>query len=377
MSIAFPSERSGNLVRRDGPIVSEGLDVRGTRGANAATAALLPELPDELQVEVTGACNLRCRMCLVRYVPAVSRQQGALSFEQFLDLVDSLPRIRKLTLQGLGEPLLSPHLVEMVRYAAHRGAAVGFNTNGVLLDASVAKQLIAAGLSWLHVSLDGATAATYQDVRHGPGWRPRPGQFDRVVGNLRALVAVRRSLGTERPRVQIVFVAMRRNIAELERLTELAADIGVDGLFVQNLSHDFGDASPESRYRALRHYVADESLFDGGSEFARAVFARAAGRAAELGLPLRLPRLTEPTSTRPEGQPGCTWPWESAYVTHRGEVQPCCMVMGSDRATLGNLNAADFEQVWHDAPYARFRQQLLTDEPPSVCRGCSLYRGVF
>ena len=340
-------------------------------------AAVLPELPEELQVEVTGACNLRCRMCLVRYAPAVGRNEGALDLEQFLELVDSLPRIKKLTLQGLGEPLLSPHLLEMVRYAVRRGAAVGFNTNGVLLDAPIAEQLIAAGLSWLHVSLDGASEATYQDVRHGPGLRPRPGQFNRVLANLRRLVALRRVRGSETPRIQVVFVAMRRNVAELERLTELAADVGVDELFVQNLSHDFGDSSAESRYEALKRYVAEEALFGSELEYGRDAFERARQRADELGLRLRLPQLDERPSHRSDGEPGCFWPWHSAYVTHRGEVQPCCMVMGSDRATLGDLHAAGFEEIWRGASYARFRERLLTDDPPEVCRGCSLYRGLF
>jgi radical SAM protein with 4Fe4S-binding SPASM domain len=337
----------------------------------------LPGLPEELQVEVTGACNLRCRMCLVRYAPAVGRKEGALDFEQFLALVDSLPRLKKLTLQGLGEPLLSPHLLEMVRYAVRRGAAVGFNTNGVLLDAEIAKQLIAAGLSWLHVSLDGATEATYQDVRHGPGLKPRPGQFARVVGNLRRLVALRAALRSETPRIQIVFVAMRRNVAELERLTELAADIGVEELWVQNLSHDFGDASAESRYEGLQEYVAEEALFGPALELGRTAFEGARKRADQLGLRLRLPQLLERPAGRPDGEPGCSWPWDSAYVTHRGEVQPCCMVMGSDRATLGDLHEASFEEIWSGPSYERFRQRLLTDDPPAVCRGCSLYRGLF
>jgi radical SAM protein with 4Fe4S-binding SPASM domain len=64
-------------------------------------------------------------------------------------------------------------------------------------------------------------------------------------------------------------------------------------------------------------------------------------------------------------------------VTHRGEVQPCCMVMGSDRATMGRLGDVPFERIWHDEPYRDFRAALLTDEPPAVCRGCSLYRRVF
>jgi radical SAM protein with 4Fe4S-binding SPASM domain len=316
-------------------------------------------------------------MCLVRYAPAVGRREGALDFEQFLELVDSLPRLKKLTLQGLGEPLLSPHLLDMVRHAVGRGAAVGFNTNGVLLDERTARELIGAGLAWLHVSLDGATEDTYQDVRHGPSLRPRPGQFDRVVANLRRLVALRAAAATATPRIQIVFVAMRRNVEELERLTELAADIGVDELFVQNLSHDFGDTGAESRYDALQRYVAEEALFGPAFEAGRVAFESAQARAAQLGLRLRLPQLEEQPASRRNGEPGCFWPWRSAYVTHRGEVQPCCMVMGSDRARLGDLGAQGFEEIWRDAPYARFRQQLMTDAPPEVCRGCSLYRGLF
>src|SRR3954454_21897297 len=124
-----------------------------------------PELPQHLQVEVTGACNLRCRMCLVRYAPAVGRREGALAYEDFLELVDSVPGLRRLTLQGLGEPLLSPHLLDMIRHAAARGVHVGFNTNGVLLRRPVAKALVAAGAGPVHASLDGARAETYEDVR--------------------------------------------------------------------------------------------------------------------------------------------------------------------------------------------------------------------
>src|SRR3954464_13863400 len=90
----------------------------------------VPPLPEHLQVEVSGACNLRCRMCLVRYAPAVGRREGALAYEDFLALVDSVPGLRRLTLQGLGEPLLSPHLLDMMLPSAAGGVHVGFNTTG-------------------------------------------------------------------------------------------------------------------------------------------------------------------------------------------------------------------------------------------------------
>jgi radical SAM protein with 4Fe4S-binding SPASM domain len=340
-------------------------------------AALAPELPRELQVEVTGACNLRCRMCLVRYAPTVGRREGALSYERFLELVDSLPGLRKLTLQGLGEPLLSPHLVDMVRHAAGRGIEVGFNSNGTLLSRDKAEELIDAKLGWLHVSLDGATAATYEDVRHGTDLRPHPGQFERVVRNLRGLVEARRAAGSERPRIELVFVAMRRNVHELPALVRLAGDIGVDSLWVQNLSHTFADTDPAGDYAAIRRYAEEEALFGDAEESMLAAFDGARRTASDLGLELRLPRLDARVPQRAAGEPACDWPWRSAYVTHRGQVQPCCMVMGSDRALMGRLDERPFEEIWSGDEYREFRRALLDGGPPEVCRGCSLYRGLF
>lgn len=80
-----------------------------------------PPRPRELQLEVTAACNLKCRMCLVRYRPPVNRLAGSMSFDTFRTIVDDLPELERVTLQGLGEPLLNPDLVTMVRYASRRG----------------------------------------------------------------------------------------------------------------------------------------------------------------------------------------------------------------------------------------------------------------
>jgi radical SAM protein with 4Fe4S-binding SPASM domain len=324
-------------------------------------------LPTHLQVEVTGACNLRCRMCLVRYAEPVGKREGAMSHDQFRELVDGLPDLQRLTLQGLGEPLLSPHLEQMVAYAAERDVSVGFNSNGTLLSGPVAARLVDSGLGWLHISLDGATGETYEDVRHSTAYEPRPGQFGRVVANLRRLVEARGERAL--PVVKIVFVAMRRNIAELPDLVRLGADIGVDEVWVQNLSHDFSDTDPAGQYAEMRAYARDESVaHDPRGE---GLFEEARALGEQLGVRVRLPRHEEqPTQN-------CTWPWDGAYVTHRGEVQPCCMVMGSDRATLGHLGDQSFEEIWDGPAYQEFRHRLDSADPPDVCRGCAMYRGVF
>jgi radical SAM protein with 4Fe4S-binding SPASM domain len=331
-----------------------------------------PPLPKELQLEITGACNLACRMCLVRYRPKVGRRTGAMCFHTFKELVDAVPLLERLTLQGLGEPLLAPDLFRMLEYAAERGIRAGFNTNGTLLTRPISERLVALGVDWLHVSLDGATAETYEGIRDGS-------DFARVNENVRNLVDVMQERRAVRPTLQLVFVAMRRNLHELPHLVRLAAEWGIGRVWVQNLSHSFSDTDPSGSYREIRDFAAAEALWRDTDRPSEALFQDARDLADELGVELRLPRLHEPPAQPRQGdQPGCHWPFESAYVTHDGNVQPCCMVMGADRAVLGRLQEADFATIWRGAPYRGFRERLLGDAtPPDVCQGCSLYRRVF
>ena len=332
--------------------------------------ATRPPLPRQLQVEVTGACNLRCRMCLVSYRPALGKTSGSMGFETFKALVDELPDLEVVTMQGLGEPLLAPDFFPMLEYLAERGIRMGFNTNGTLLTRDKAERLVRLGVEWLHVSVDGATAGTYEDIRHRSN-------FELVKRNVGGLVEVMRELGSDKPELEIVFVAMRRNLHELADVVRMTADWGIPKLWVQNLSHSFSDTDPAGSYREIREYAAEEALWIGPDEEVVAVFEEARRLADELGVAIRLPRVEEPARPRQLGTPGCGWPFDSAYVTHDGKVQPCCAVMGADRAVLGDARADGFAHVWASDDYRTFREQLLTDEPPDVCRGCSMYRHVF
>jgi radical SAM protein with 4Fe4S-binding SPASM domain len=107
----------------------------------------------------------------------------------------------------------------------------------------------------------------------------------------------------------------------------------------------------------------------------RSRFADARAMAAELGVRLRLTELEDQAPAA--GGPGSDWPSRSAYVRHDGRVQPCCMLMGGDRAILRDLAERSFSEIWQSEAYEEFRAALMTPNPPDVCRGCSMYRGVF
>jgi radical SAM protein with 4Fe4S-binding SPASM domain len=330
-----------------------------------------PPLPAHLQLEITSACNLRCTMCLVRYRAPVNKLAGAMRPELFNRVLDEVPGLTRLTLQGLGEPLLSPYLLDMITAAVDRRITVGFNTNATLLTGRRAAALVDSQVDWLHVSLDGASAATYEAVRDGA-------DFPVVVANLAGLVRTKRAAGSVTPWIRVVFVAMRDTVAELPDLVRLLSTIGVDELHVQNLSHSFSDTDPAGRYDGIRRFTADQALWTGAdADRAEAVFAEAARVAREHGLRLRLPLVGLPVATGlPDGR-GCSWPWDAAYLTSAGVVQPCCMVMGDDRVSLGSMSEATFPEIWYGEPYREFRRRLSTDDPPDVCRGCSLYRSAF
>jgi radical SAM protein with 4Fe4S-binding SPASM domain len=323
-----------------------------------------PPLPQHLQLEITSSCNLRCTMCLVRYRPPVNKLAGAMPVELFHRLLEDVP-VRRLTLQGLGEPLLSPYLPEMIAAAVSRDIRVGFNSNATLLNRRRADELVASGVDWLHVSLDGATSAVYEAIRDGA-------RFDTVVKNLAGLAQAKERAGSATPWIRVVFVAMRDNVGELPALIRLLSGIGVNELRVQNLSHSFDDTDPAGRYDEIRAFTESQALWTGEDQRrVRSLFAEAARVAGGVGLQLRLPSLTD------AGGGNCTWPWDAAYITSAGVVQPCCMVMGDDRISLGDLTETGFPQIWHSAAYREFRRRLDSADPPQVCRGCSLYRHTF
>ncbi len=56
---------------------------------------------------------------------------------------------------------------------------------------------------------------------------------------------------------------------------------------------------------------------------------------------------------------------------------PCCMISTPDRLNFGNMAERGVEAVWHGSEYEQFRARLDSDNPPDICRSCSVYRGTF
>lgn len=104
---------------------------------------------DRCYLEITNVCNLDCIFC-----PKTQRQKHTLSMEEFDRLTDRLVgEIKFLYFHLMGEPLLHPHLPEMVGRARAKGFVPILTTNGTLLQTDRAQALIAAHPHKIQISL--------------------------------------------------------------------------------------------------------------------------------------------------------------------------------------------------------------------------------
>ncbi len=327
------------------------------------------QLPSYVQIEPVGRCNLRCPMCAVRF--REEPPPALMAWELFTRIVDEVPTLEYLHLQGLGEPLLHPRFFDMVRYAVSRGLRVTTNTNVTLIGTERAVECVTSGLDTLHASVDALTPEVYESIRVNAN-------FEHATQNLRGITETRKRFGSATPEIHLVAVLMRRNLHELPGLVRLAHALPADELFVQRLCHDFDEAGLPAAYAPMRAFVEAETLLSADPDEVTNVFDEARDLARQLGVALRLPRLRpHPYAPGTPGRSCCDWPWSGAYVTYDGQLMPCCMASTPDRAQLGTLAEGSFAELWNGAAYAGFRAALDSPDPPEICRSCALYRGTF
>jgi cyclic pyranopterin phosphate synthase len=123
---------------------------------------------DYLRIAVTDRCNLRCIYCMPRGVPSCAAPDTLIKKEALESLLRVAVKygLRKVRFTG-GEPLLRGDIAELVYSAKRLGVAdVSLTTNGLFLK-DRARELKAAGLDRVNVSLDSLRPGRYSELTGG------------------------------------------------------------------------------------------------------------------------------------------------------------------------------------------------------------------
>ena len=344
---------------------------------------VFPEDPplSRAYVEPTSACNLNCRTCMRH---SWTEPTGSMTMATFNRLIEGLrraPALHTVSFWGMGEPLLHPHIADMVAAASQLGADTELITNGLLLDEEKAISLIEAGLGRLIVSVDGATPATHAENRTGA-------DLDRVKSNVKGLRRLRRSMRRENPDIGIEFVLMRRNLGEVRKLRRLAIDMGAGFIILTNVL----PYAEELKGEILYWMSADRPWSNGKSPwFPKISVPRFDARREHLDAfndLLWSGCAAEPIQSihrNPDADGHCRFVERgSVVVAWDGEVSPCIALMHSYRCfvlerektihryTLGNAATEGILKIWNKDEFKRFRKRVLDfDFSPCVhCGGC-------
>jgi MoaA/NifB/PqqE/SkfB family radical SAM enzyme len=317
-----------------------------------------------LYLETTNRCNLSCVTC-----PRTFEQlepERDMPWELFTSIVGQFPKVERVVLHGIGEPMLVKDIAERVRYLKERNIYVLFNTNGTLLTESNSRELIAAGLDELRVSLDAATAPVFKMIRGKD-------MFDRIVKNVGAFVRLQKEMKVALPRVSIWLTGLRETVSELESFVRLAHRLGVAEVYLQRLVFFNDSANGLAR--------EESALFEHTSHQEESLIRRAEEVAVELGIAFSASGATEPgTSIRKKKEDSpwslCRRPWSLMYITANGRALPCCIAPFSMRGyqsfTLGDATQSTLREIWNGPEYKDFRAGLMSPNPPVACASCGL-----
>lgn len=308
-------------------------------------AVLRGELPAPVTLELdpTNECIHNCIWC----IDAVHRhdsKQASLPGDLALQIISDakVMGVRSLVIKGGGEPLIYPHITELLTQARRVGLEVGVITNGeMIIDL---KDVLLETCSWIRISLDAGSAETHQHTH-----RPKnPGSFDKIWQGIHA-VADKLYCG-------IIYIIHPATFHEMAIAAKRAKAAGC-------------------RYIGFKRVVANRELFDTElymSIDANYLFARRQYQDENFSvMGFRIYNFTQ----GPHGEPYnlCLGHHLVGIVAADGGVYACCSTRGRESHRFGSVYEKSLPEIWH-CPKRREVLQLIADgRCRNICLGHTSY----
>jgi len=184
--------------------------------------------PEHISISATANCNLKCVMCpghAEMSGPKLSINEAEMLFCSLADKSINFGRPKTLDMTN-GEPTLNRNLVTIYRKFKELfpSAKISMISNATIPVRGRIREVFELTDN-IGLSMDGATAETYERIRKGSVYR-------NVVRNVKDIAKLKKP-GVNCDSLQLMFVAMDQNIHELAEMVRLTHSVGIPDLFVQ------------------------------------------------------------------------------------------------------------------------------------------------
>ncbi len=218
----------------------------------------------EIQVEPSFPCNLRCPGCLQGRVEnplSTEEKPYILPLEWFKNIIASSinndVKIGRIAFVGRGEPTLNKELGEMIKYARKMyddDIIMSMDTNST----QEFKEEYTL-LNWINCSIDGSNQESYSKYRIG-------GEFNKTIDFMQKAMKFISANGNQcNVRWKYILFDTNDTIAEMNKAQEIAKSIGIGELFFV-ITHAGGATikpSPTFTSReSVQNYIDNNKIFN-------------------------------------------------------------------------------------------------------------------
>jgi MoaA/NifB/PqqE/SkfB family radical SAM enzyme len=320
--------------------------------------------PIAFLVDPANACQLKCPGCIHGSSDSAAWwNKRVLSQEQFGILLRELgPTAIHCVFFNWGEPLINRRLPQMVSHL--RTYLMGAHVSTNLSLSFDVDALVASGLEWITVSIDGVSQSVLEKYRRGA-------RAELVFGNLRKLVEAKRRLNSSTPFIDWQYLMFDHNVSEIQHAEDLARTLGVNQIrFARPYAFDdptvTSEHIPEPRTETL-HHEWDELRH--GAQAMSLDLAPLIDDAFERFIGARVPD----GFAEPKARNRCLWLYEQSVMDANGRILPCCGVPNDSSWVFGGVDAED-RDLFNTDMYASARE---LGEQVTACHTCSLVDGSF
>jgi radical SAM protein with 4Fe4S-binding SPASM domain len=284
------------------------------------------KIPNNIMIEVTNMCNLKCKMC---YNKDMKRKGGVMSFDLYKRIVDQAYelKIENLGLYTTGESFLHPQIFNFIKYAKQKGIKyVYITTNGQTLNNKKIEKILESGLDSIKFSIDAGNKDQYESLKPGADW-------EKLIGVIKKLKTIR-DKSKSKLKIFASFIVMKDNFNDLMNYNNIFSNLIDETVFTliinQGSQVNVSNLYPESIKSIIHDLILPKSQWS-----------------------------------------PCSFLWNRFITTYEGYLTICCTDF-ENQLIYGDLNKESLKDCWNNKQMKKFRKihKLKEFKKLQMCSNC-------